>query len=288
MNRDLSILITGAAGQLGSELQRTLAGHAITPIDAAQLDLTDHDAVNDYFAGHRYDIVINCAAFTAVDAAESPECREMCEAINHHAAVSLAAWCKTLDMRMVQISTDYVFDGTACKPYREDDTPNPLGVYGTTKLAGERAVLSLLGDEAVVIRTGWLHSPHGRNFVKTMLRLADERDELRVVDDQVGTPTSAATLAAAIATVIDSSTWHGGIFHCSNEGVASWYDLAVATLEAAGKHCRVVPVATSEYPTAAARPPYSVLDKHKIRDTYGASTPHWHDALIETINQLTK
>lgn len=285
MNNPL-ILITGAAGQLGTELQTALRGRDVVAIDAADLDLTDDTAVAAYFAKHRFDIVVNCAAFTAVDAAEAPANRDICEAINHHAVATLAECCKVQGARLVHISTDYVFDGNACRPYREDDTPGPQSVYGSTKLSGERAALSILCDDAMVIRTGWLYSPHGNNFVKTMLRLAIERDELRVVVDQVGTPTSAATLAAAIVTIIQCGRWQGGIYHYSNEGVASWYDLAVATLEAAGRRCHVTPIATAEFPTAASRPSYSVLDKHKIRDTFGVETPHWHAALVDEIKAV--
>ncbi len=277
VKNEISILVIGCRGQLGTELMSALRCHRVTGVDIDTLDITDIDAVRRFFDLYGFDIVINCAAFVAVDAAESRP--DECAALNDTAVATLCNACKRQHSRMIHISTDYVFDGKASVPYTEDEPTAPTTVYGATKLAGEHHVKQLLGNDGMVIRTAWLYSSHGNNFVKTMQRLGRERERVNVVVDQIGSPTSAASLAGAIATIIDSNKWQGGIYHYTDEGVASWYDLAVAVMELSGLSCQVMPVNTDEYPTTAVRPRYSVLDKHKIRDTYGVETPHWRLAL---------
>lgn len=280
------ILITGAGGQLGREMQALAADHpdfTYDFTDAATLDVTDRGAVDEWFATHPVDFVVNCAAYTAVDRAESD--REACHRLNALAPGCLADAARRNGAQMVHVSTDYVFDGSKCTPYVEDDEPAPVTVYGRTKLEGERAVMELCPD-AMVIRTAWLYSPHGQNFVKTMLRLGRERDRLGVVFDQVGTPTYARDLARAIYAAIEAGI-RPGIYHYTDEGVCSWYDFAVAIHRLAGiDSCRVSPIRTAEYPTPARRPAYSVLDKQKIKDTYGMTIPHWEDSLASCLNLL--
>lgn len=280
------ILITGAGGQLGREMQALAADHpdfTYDFTDAATLDVTDRGAVDEWFATHPVDFVVNCAAYTAVDRAESD--REACHRLNAFAPGCLADAARRNGAQMVHVSTDYVFDGSKCTPYVEDDEPAPVTVYGRTKLEGERAVMELCPD-AMVIRTAWLYSPHGQNFVKTMLRLGRERDRLGVVFDQVGTPTYARDLARAIYAAIEAGI-RPGIYHYTDEGVCSWYDFAVAIHRLAGiDSCRVSPIRTAEYPTPARRPAYSVLDKQKIKDTYGMTIPHWEDSLASCLNLL--
>lgn len=280
------ILITGAGGQLGREMQALAADHSDFTYDftdAATLDVTDRGAVDEWFATHPVDFVVSCAAYTAVDRAESD--REACHRLNAFAPGCLADAARRNGAQMVHVSTDYVFDGSKCTPYVEDDEPAPVTVYGRTKLEGERAVMELCPD-AMVIRTAWLYSPHGQNFVKTMLRLGRERDRLGVVFDQVGTPTYARDLARAIYAAIEAGI-RPGIYHYTDEGVCSWYDFAVAIHRLAGiDSCRVSPIRTAEYPTPARRPAYSVLDKQKIKDTYGMTIPHWEDSLASCLNLL--
>ncbi|WP_294555983.1 dTDP-4-dehydrorhamnose reductase [uncultured Mailhella sp.] len=265
-------LVTGAGGQLGSEL-RLLLGEEAVYVGHGELDITDEEAVKAFFAGNSFDFVINCAAYTAVDKAEDDT--EAAEKVNSLGPLYLARYGR----RIVQISTDYVFDGTSCRPYTEKDAPNPVSVYGRTKLAGENAVLA--GAEcAVVIRTSWLYSSFGANFVKTMRRLGAERESLGVVFDQAGTPTYAADLAAAIVSMLPQiRPGMKEVYHFSNEGVTSWYDFAVAIMEESHLACAVRPIESSAYPTRAVRPAYSVLNKAKIRQDFGLTIPHWRDGL---------
>ena len=265
-------LVTGAGGQLGSEL-RLLLGEEAVYVGHGELDITDEEAVKAFFAGNSFDFVINCAAYTAVDKAEDDT--EAAEKVNSLGPLYLARYGR----RIVQISTDYVFDGTSCRPYTEKDAPNPVSVYGRTKLAGENAVLA--GAEcAVVIRTSWLYSSFGANFVKTMRRLGAERESLGVVFDQAGTPTYAADLAAAIVSMLPQiRPGMKEVYHFSNEGVTSWYDFAVAIMEESHLACAVRPIESSAYPTRAVRPAYSVLTKAKIRQDFGLTIPHWRDGL---------
>ena len=265
-------LVTGAGGQLGSEL-RLLLGEEAVYVGHGELDITDEEAVKAFFAGNSFDFVINCAAYTAVDKAEDDT--EAAEKVNSLGPLYLARYGR----RIVQISTDYVFDGTSCRPYTEKDAPNPVSVYGRTKLAGENAVFA--GAEcAVVIRTSWLYSSFGANFVKTMRRLGAERESLGVVFDQAGTPTYAADLAAAIVSMLPQiRPGMKEVYHFSNEGVTSWYDFAVAIMEESHLACAVRPIESSAYPTRAVRPAYSVLNKAKIRQDFGLTIPHWRDGL---------
>ncbi|MGM9871000.1 MAG: dTDP-4-dehydrorhamnose reductase [Muribaculaceae bacterium] len=285
----MKILVTGANGQLGNELRNVLEDKlpgVTTYVDIQELDLTDAEAVKKFMQKGEFTHVVNCAAYTAVDRAE--EDSALCAAVNIDAVSNLARHAEELGYNIVHISTDYVFDGTAHTPYTEGDKVNPCSQYGSTKRKGETALLALAPD-AVIIRTAWLYSPYGKNFVKTMLKLGKEKGELRVVADQIGTPTYALDLAKAIYTVITAPQWVPGIFHFTDEGVASWYDFTVAILRIAGiDSCKVMPIATRDYPTAATRPFYSVLDKSKIKATFGIDIPHWEMSLRDCINRLNQ
>lgn len=281
-----NILITGANGQLGNEMRLQAAENpAYTCIftDVAELDICDEKAVMEYVEAHQIDVIVNCAAYTAVDKAEDNQ--ELCDRLNHWAPGYLARAAASRGGAFIQVSTDYVFDGTAHIPYREDDATCPNSVYGSTKLAGEEEALKHC-SQTMIIRTAWLYSTFGNNFVKTMLRLGRERDTLGVIFDQVGTPTYARDLATAIWTAIRQGIVPG-VYHFSNEGVCSWYDFTKAIHRLAGiTSCEVKPLHTADYPTRAVRPHYSVLDKTKIKETYGLSIPHWEESLALCIAQL--
>ena len=280
------ILITGCNGQLGNEMQlleKENPLHTYFNTDVAELDITDEAAVNSFVSDNRIDGIVNCAAYTAVDKAETA--KELCTSLNTVAPAYLAAAVEKRGGWMVQISTDYVFDGTKHTPYVETDTPCPDSVYGSTKLAGELGV-SKFCSRTMIVRTAWLYSTFGNNFVKTMIRLGQERPELGVIFDQIGTPTYARDLAAAIFVAINRGIVTG-VYHFSDEGVTSWYDFTKAIHRLAGiTTCRVRPLHTSEYPTPANRPHYSVLDKTKIKSTFEIEIPHWEDSLQECIAQL--
>ena len=249
------------------------------------LDITDNQAVEQIMAANAIDIIVNCAAYTAVDAAEDNE--PLAARLNADAVDILARVAKRHGAHMVHVSTDYVFDGQGCIPYTEDMATNPQSAYGRTKLEGERQLQQALGDDAVILRTAWLYSPYGKNFVKTMLTLGKDKPALKVVFDQVGTPTCARDLARAIVTVMTADQWHGGIYHYSNEGVISWYDFTLAIHRLAGiTTCDVQPCHSDEFPAKAHRPAYSVLDKTKFKTTFGVTVPYWLDSLEATINQL--
>ena len=275
------LLVTGANGQLGNEL-KLLLGDSAVYMGHTELDITDEAAVRDFFAGQSFDFVINCAAYTAVDKAEDDF--EAADRINRLGPALLAKYGR----RVIQVSTDYVFNGTTHLPYKEEDATNPVSVYGSTKLAGEEAVLAE-AETAVVIRTAWLYSSFSANFVKTMLRLGAERDSLGVIFDQIGTPTYAADLAAAIVAMLPQiKPGMKEVYHYSNEGVASWYDFACAIMAESGRACTVRPLETHEYPTRATRPAYSVLNKAKIRRDFGITIPHWMDGLKRCIAKLNE
>ena len=289
----LNLLITGANGQLGHEMRNVLADDRrfnavftdVAGEDIATLDITDEQAVEQIMAANAIDIIVNCAAYTAVDAAEENE--PLAARLNADAVGILARVAKRHGARMVHVSTDYVFDGQGCIPYTEDMATNPQSAYGRTKLEGERLLQEALGDDAVILRTAWLYSPYGKNFVKTMLTLGKDKPALKVVFDQVGTPTCARDLARAIVTVMTADQWHGGIYHYSNEGVISWYDFTLAIHRLAGiTTCDVQPCHSDEFPAKAHRPAYSVLDKSKFKTTFGVTVPYWLDSLEATINQL--
>mgnify|MGYP000008253270 FL=1 len=281
------ILVTGCRGQLGNEIQQLAPQYADTCCfhftDKDELDITDRKAVYQFVEQHAISIVINCAAFTAVDKAEDNA--ELCDLLNHIAPGYLAEAVASVGGTMIQVSTDYVFDGTACRPYREDDDTCPNSVYGRTKLAGEESVIRQCAG-SMVIRTAWLYSTFGNNFVKTMIRLGREREQLGVVFDQIGTPTYARDLARVILLAVDRGIVPG-VYHFSNEGVSSWYDFTKAIHRLAGiDSCQVSPIHTEDYPVPAPRPHYSVLDKSKIKRTYGIDIPWWEDSLKACIKAL--
>ena len=281
-----NILITGANGQLGNEMRVLSAEnpeYTYFFTDVAELDICNAKAVLDFVKVNQINVIVNCAAYTAVDKAE--ENVELCTKLNADAVGYLAKAAEANGAEFVQISTDYVFDGTAHIPYQETEPTCPNSVYGSTKLAGEQNALTLC-SRSMVIRTAWLYSTFGNNFVKTMIRLGKERDTLGVIFDQVGTPTYARDLARAIFAAIRQGVVPG-VYHFSNEGVCSWYDFTKAIHRIAGiTDCKVNPLHTEEYPTPAKRPHYSVLDKTKIKNTYQIEIPYWEDSLKECISQL--
>lgn len=282
----MKILVTGANGQLGNEMQvlaKENPGHTYYFTDLMELDICNKEAVWAYVAEKQIELIVNCAAYTAVDKAEDDP--ELAYKLNCEAPKELARAAQFHGAGMIQVSTDYVFDGTAHLPYTEDCEPCPNSVYGTTKLEGECAVMNHC-EKAVVIRTAWLYSIYGNNFVKTMLRLGAERETLGVVFDQIGTPTYANDLARSIYTIINRGIVRG-TYHFSNEGVCSWYDFTLAIHRLAGiTSCKVSPLHTSEFPAKANRPPYSVLDKTKIKTTFGIDIPHWEESLKRCLEKL--
>ncbi|MCD8292094.1 MAG: dTDP-4-dehydrorhamnose reductase [Prevotella sp.] len=282
----MNILITGCNGQLGSEMrliENEHTQHTFFNTDVDELDITDQSAIDNFVDNNDIEGIVNCAAYTAVDKAESNN--QLCTALNTEAPVYLAAAMARRGGWLIQISTDYVFNGKKFTPYIETDTPCPDSVYGSTKLAGELAV-SKFCKNTMIIRTAWLYSSFGNNFVKTMIRLGKEKSELGVVFDQIGTPTYARDLARTIMTAIEKGVVPG-VFHFSNEGVCSWYDFTKVIHRLTGiTTCKVKPIHTSEYPTPATRPAYSVLDKTKIKTTYGIEIPYWEDSLAECIKLL--
>lgn len=284
----MNILITGCNGQLGNEIQKlekVNPQHIFFNTDVAELDITNQLAIDQFIQENKIDGIINCAAYTAVDKAESNKL--LCTALNAEAPAYLAMSIEKRGGWLVQVSTDYVFDGTKHTPYVETDTPCPDSVYGSTKLAGEIAVQKLC-KKTMIIRTAWLYSTFGNNFVKTMIRLGKEKSELGVIFDQIGTPTYARDLAVAIMTAVNKGIVPG-TYHFSNEGVISWYDFTKTIHRIAGINgCHVKPLHTAEYPTPANRPHYSVLDKTKIKDTYGIEVPYWEESLQECITELTR
>jgi len=284
----MNILVTGCNGQLGNEIQlleREYPQHQWYNTDVQELDITDVKAIRQFVLEHQIDGIINCAAYTAVDKAEEQE--ELCTKLNAEAPAYLASAVGSRGGWMIQISTDYVFDGTSHVPYVEDDDTCPNSVYGRTKLVGELNVQKLC-EKSMIIRTAWLYSTFGNNFVKTMIRLGKERSELGVIFDQIGTPTYAHDLAHVIMTVVRKGIVPG-VYHFTNEGVISWYDFAKAIHRIAGiKTCHVRPLHTAEYPTPARRPHYSVLDKTKIKKVYGIEIPYWEDSLKDCLEKIVE
>ena len=313
-----NILVTGSNGQLGSEL-RELINHEtfnIAPLgnptgiqhatfhftDRSTLDITDKNTIKDFCLDNDIEVIVNCAAYTAVDKAEEDEVNA--NALNHLAVKYMAKTAKEYNIELIHISTDYVFNGENYKPYTEDDATNPQSVYGKTKLLGEKAIQDINPAGAIIIRTSWVYSSFGNNFVKTILRLGKERDELDVIFDQIGTPTYAKDLAEAILRIIQTSQLpyqemplgykiknshpHTEIYNFSNEGVCSWYDFAKTIFELSNIECQVNPIETKDYPTPVTRPHYSLLNKAKIKDDYGISIPYWKDSLNECLITLKK
>jgi dTDP-4-dehydrorhamnose reductase len=280
------ILVTGSNGQLGKELKKI---SALFPqfdfIFLSREDLPIHhfELVRIFFKGYHPQYLINCAAYTAVDKAEAE--KDLAFQVNAEAVGILAAVCKQYHTSFIHISTDYVFDGTATIPYKEDSPTNPQSVYGASKLEGEKQAIELNPD-SIIIRTSWVYSEFGKNFVKTMMKLMSEREEISVVNDQIGSPTYAADLATTIMNIIAGGNWQPGIYNYSNEGVISWYDFALAIKEAAGFTCKINPIPTSQYPTPAKRPAYSVLDKTKIQQTFSVKPADWKESLITCLSRL--
>lgn len=278
----MNILVTGSNGQLGSELKELAVQEERMTLffyDLPELDITDRQVIDRVCREHDITTIVNCAAYTAVDRAEEEP--DAAFRVNCDGPTVLAEAAKEHNALLVHISTDYVFNGEAFLPYREHDPVNPLGVYGRSKWEGEERVRQI-APPYMILRTSWLYSSYGNNFVKTMLRLGREREQLKVVFDQVGTPTCAADLAGAIVSILaryDKEHTYAETYHYSNEGVCSWYDFAWAIVKARGLKCRVVPIESSEYPTKAKRPHYSVLHKGKIKDHWGLNIPHWQDSL---------
>ena len=289
----MNILVTGSNGQLGSEIKDVAASYKSFRfffMDLPALDICNSSQLGIFIAKNKIDTVINCAAYTAVDAAE--ENAVIAEQVNAIGALNLANAIEKVKGKLIHISTDYVFDGGSFLPYQESDEVNPIGVYGKTKRNGELAVIN--GDiDGIVIRTSWLYSAYGNNFVKTMLRLGNERDELGVVFDQVGTPTNASDLAETCLEILSSKTSDricskGKIYHFSNEGVASWYDFAFAIMKLGELNCKVKPIETKDYLTLAKRPHFSVLNKTKIKSDFTIEIPNWKDSLVKCISKLNK
>jgi dTDP-4-dehydrorhamnose reductase len=286
----MKVLVTGAKGQLGLSIRDQSGGFPdlqLVYTDVEELDITSEFSLREFFSRNRIDVVVNCAAYTTVDKAETEQ--EKAFMINDQAVKNLAILSKEFGYFMVHISTDFVFDGTKTQPYLETDIPNPLSVYGHSKLAGEKEVLSHT-QNAAIIRTSWLYSEYGNNFVKTIQRLALERKEIRVVDDQVGTPTYAGDLALVILKMISKGFGTAGchIYHFSNTGIASWFDFAKAIIDAGNFDCKVVPIPTIEYPLPAKRPAYSVLNKEKIIKQFNLDIPDWKLSLLKCLDNMAK
>lgn len=288
-----NILVTGAYGQLGNEVRLLSANYPdynfmFTDVDS--LDICDKAMLLDFVQGNDIRYIINCAAYTAVDKAEDET--ELCEKINAKAVKNLGEVAEAVGAGIIHVSTDYVFNGKGYQPYTEDMPTSPCSVYGKTKLKGEKALLKAC-SKAMIVRTAWLYSPFGNNFVKTMRKLGAEREQLNVIFDQVGTPTFAEDLAAALLVMLDQTINQehnkGGIYHFSNEGVCSWYDFTIKIHQLSGiTTCQVNPIETKDYPTKAARPHYSVLNKTKIKTTFGVQVPHWESSLARCIEQLNQ
>lgn len=290
-----SILVTGAKGQLGSELKEIINLNPISDCsfvftDIDTLDITDKIAIENFVNENNIELIVNCAAYTAVDKAETET--DNATVINSIAPAYLAETAIKHKARLIHISTDYVFDGTGNIPYKEDDETNPRSAYGLTKQGGELAIMNIL-SESIIIRTSWLYSTYGNNFVKTILKYGKERGTLDVVTDQIGTPTYAFDLAKVIIKIIESfysgiTDFKPGIYHYTNEGVCSWYDFAKEILAMSGIACIVNPIETKDYPLPAKRPSYSILNKSKIKSTFNISIPYWKDSLRECLDRLQK
>ena len=306
----MNVLVTGSQGQLGSEIQYLVENDLASNIEhltffftgSSKLDITKEDKIKEFIERNNIKVIINCAAYTAVDKAE--EEKELADLINHKAVEYLAKVSKEYDIFLIHISTDYVFDGKSYKPYSENDKPNPQSVYGLTKLKGEEALINS-GAKGIIIRTSWLYSSFGHNFVKTMLNLAQTKKELNVIYDQIGTPTYARDLASALLTIMNyelgimnednKKIIHNSqfkthnsvrVYHYSNEGVASWYDFAKAIFEIKDIGIKVNPIETKDYPTPARRPHYSVLNKTKIKRDFGIEIPYWRESLKRMLNVI--
>lgn len=282
-----NILVTGSNGQVGSEIKELSSDYdyKFYFTNSHVLDITNHEKVKEYIEKNSINTIINCAAYTAVDKAESDETNA--DAINHLAVKNLAKIAKEKEIKLIHISTDYVFDGTNYKPYTEDDATNPQSIYGKTKLLGEEAMLCVNPQNSIIIRTSWVYSSYGANFVKTMLRLGKEKEQLGVIFDQVGTPTYAKDLAKTILDILPKiANDKVEIYHYSNEGVCSWYDFAKEIMRMAKLECQINPIETKEYPTPAKRPHYSLLNKSKIKKDFDIVLPYYKDGLDDCLRRL--
>lgn len=287
----MRVLITGSNGQLGSEIRELAANYKKLDFifkDLPELDIYNIDALQKFIINHKINAVINCAAYTAVDMAEDNV--EIAKKVNSIGVSNLINILEKVDGKLIHISTDYVFNGDHFMPYNESDSVSPIGVYGETKREGELAVINSVID-AIVIRTSWLYSSYGNNFVKTILRLAKQKEELSVIFDQIGTPTYARDLAKTCLEILCGGisvniSKNGNLYHYSNEGVASWYDFAISIMKIGGKNCKVKPIQTKDYPTLAKRPQYSVLNKSKIKTDFKIEIPHWRDSLKDCIEKM--
>lgn len=282
------ILVTGATGQVGSELKvlsSIYKQYQFVFVDRVQLEMSSEEAINDYFMNNVFDVIINCAAYTAVDKAESEIL--LAEKINHRAVATLARIASEKKMKLIHISTDYVFDGTSGRPYLENDPTNPINIYGKSKRSGEEAILFYSPANSIIIRTSWVYSRFGHNFVKTMLRLGRELKSINVIFDQKGAPTHARDLARTILEILSLvKNTKPEIYHYSNEGVISWFDFSKKIFELSKISCVVNPIPSTEYPTPAIRPQYGVLDKSKIKKEFEVHIPDWQDSLLECLNEL--
>lgn len=283
----MKILITGANGQLGHEFQdlAPTSNHHFSFCDIDDMDLSKESSINSYLKSQQMDVIVNCGAYTNVDGAEEAE--TLAQAINSEAPGIIANYCAQNHIRLIHISTDYIFDGKGNTPITEDKESNPLSIYGQTKLEGEQNILRIL-ENAYIIRTSWVYSCHGNNFVKTMLRLGKERESLNVVYDQIGTPTYAGDLAVGILRIIDQwgTNDKPGIYNYSNHGVTSWYDFAKTIFDLCEIDCRVNPIRSAEFPTKATRPTFSLLSKEKTSKTFNLAIPYWRDSLIKCLALL--
>jgi dTDP-4-dehydrorhamnose reductase len=281
------ILVTGANGQLGSEIKFLARDYPYNFIftDVKELDIADENGVQTFFEKNSFEIIINCAAYTAVDLAESNP--ETAYQINHKAIGLLASLAKRERLKMIHISTDYVFDGKGYRPYSVDSPTNPSSIYGKSKAAGEEEMNKISPDNSIIIRTSWVYSSYGNNFVKTMIRLGSEKSTITVIDDQIGSPTYARDLATCIFELLPKLNWEGvRTHHFTNEGTVSWYDFAQAIMKLKGLTCKVLPIPTKDYPLPAPRPYYSVLDKSAIKSDFELQIPYWMDSLKECLRLL--
>lgn len=281
------VLVTGAKGQLGSEIAHISSDYPFEFIftDSSNLDISSKDSIGNFLKSNPINAIINCAAFTAVDRAETEG--EKADQVNHLGVKYLAEAAKEFNLKFIQVSTDYVFDGEAFQPYTEDAGPNPKSVYGITKRAAEEELILSELPDSIVIRTSWVYSIYGNNFVKTMRRLGAERPELNVVSDQIGSPTNARDLARCILDILPKlKTSKTEIYHFTNEGVCSWYDFAVAIMELSGFDCKVNSIPSSKYPLPAKRPFYSVMSKEKMKSDFGIQTVHWRKSLQQCLLEL--
>ena len=296
----MRILVTGKNGQLGKSINKIVntgngknnyqQDNEFIFVGREELDLSSESSISHYFdRSNKFDVIINCAAYTAVDKAEEEQ--ELVNQVNHLAVKQLAQIAKSQDSKLIHISTDYVFDGESNKPYKETDATNPINVYGTTKLAGEKALQAVMPTNAIIIRTSWVYSEYGNNFVSTMLRLGKERDEINVVSDQIGSPTYATDLANTILKIISNKNYQNKeqsteVYHYSNEGEISWYDFTKEIFKLAKIDCKVSPITTEQYPTPAKRPKSTLMDKEKIVEKFSIKTPYWKETLCSCINNI--